>query len=101
MHWLACIAMPCLDIDTSRRVVFECAGYSVSQIKKQNWQTILIQYYLTFQPADWTNAKRLMEIQPPMKDTFSAQNPFSTQNNCVPNNIEWETACNCIQVAFQ
>ena len=36
VRWLACIAMPCLDIDTSRRVVFECTGYSVSQIKKEN-----------------------------------------------------------------
>ena len=30
----ACIAMPCLDIETLRRVVFlKSAGYSVSQIK--------------------------------------------------------------------
>ena len=94
--------MPCLDIDTLRRVVFlGSAGYSVSQIKKQNWQTILIEYFLTFQPADWTNAKRLMEIQSSMKDPFSAQNPFSTQNDCTPNNIEWDTAWNCIQAAFQ
>ena len=43
----ACFTMPCLDIDTSRRVVFsrvflKSAGYSVSQIKNRHRQTILI-----------------------------------------------------------
>ena len=42
----ACIAIPRLDIDTLRRVVFcrvflKSAGYSVSQIKIQHRQTIL------------------------------------------------------------
>ena len=43
----ACIAMPHLDIDTSRRVVFsrvflKNAGYLVPQIKNRHRQTILI-----------------------------------------------------------
>ena len=43
----ACITMPCLDIDTLRRVVFfrvflKSAGYLVSQIKNRHRQTILI-----------------------------------------------------------
>ena len=71
--WLACITMPHLDVDTSKRVVLlKSAGYLVSQIKKQHGQTILIGYFLTFQPADWANTKSLMEIQSPMKDPFSA-----------------------------
>ena len=44
---VACITMLCLDIDTSRRLVFsrvflKCAGYSVSQNKNRHQQTILI-----------------------------------------------------------
>ena len=42
-----CTAMPCLDIDTSLRVVFsqvflKKVGYSVSQIKNRHRQSILI-----------------------------------------------------------
>ena len=40
-------------------------------------------YFLTFQPTDWTNSKRLMEIQSPMKNPFSAPNPFSTPGQTV------------------
>ena len=51
-----CIAMPCLDIDTSKRVVIswvflKSTGYSVSQIKNQHWQTILIASIIIFLPA--------------------------------------------------
>ena len=34
-------------------------------------------YFLTFQPTEWTNSKRLEEIQLPMK------NPFSTPGQTV------------------
>ena len=86
-NWLACIAMPCLDTDTSRRIVFlKSAGYLVSQIKKRHRQTVLIEYFLIFQPSDWPNTKRLMEIQSPRKDPFSGPIPFSTPNNSTTKN---------------
>ena len=82
----ACITMLRLDIDTSRRVVFfhillKSAGYSVSQIKNRHRQTTLMTNIFSYWlPIYRPNAKRLMEIQSPIKDPFSIPND-STQNN--------------------
>ena len=50
----ACITIPCLDIDTSSRVVFswlllKSAGYSASQIKNRHQQSILIASTFSYQ----------------------------------------------------
>ena len=50
----ACTTIPCLDIDTSRRVVFsrlflKNTGYSVSQIKNQHQQSTLIAGIFSYQ----------------------------------------------------
>ena len=91
------ITMSCLDIDTSRRVVFswvllKSAGYSVSQIKNRHWEAILIASVFSYRlPTNWqANAKRLMEIQLPIKDPFSTPND-STSNN--RNEILYATTC--------
>ena len=55
----ACIAMPCLNIDTSRRVVFcrvflKSSGYWVSQIKNWHGQAILIASISSYHlPTNW------------------------------------------------
>ena len=51
-----CIATPCLDIDTPRRVVFslvflKSAGYLVLQIKNLHQQTILIANIFSYRLA--------------------------------------------------
>ena len=75
-----------------RRALFlKSTGYSVSQIKKRRTSTIiLIKYFLIYHPTNWPNAKRLIQIQLPMKD------PFST-----PNNRACDTTHNCTIIAFQ
>ena len=96
----------CSDIDTTRRVVLvlgywynkkssfleDCCQLFSSQIMKlwtldkQLWTGItlwLILIFLTFQPTDSTNSKRLMEIQSPMKNPFSTLNPFSIPSQTV------------------
>ena len=45
-----------------------------------------------FQPTDGPNAKRLMEIQSPMKDSFSMPNAFFTSNDNTPSNRASDTA---------
>ena len=96
LHSILCgtaafIAMPCLDIETSRRVVFsgvflKSASYSVLQINNRKRETIFIRiisiFSYGFQPTDRPNTKRLMEIQSPLKA------PFSTPNDSTPNNRE-------------
>ena len=43
--------------------------------------------FFTFQPTDWTNLKRLMEIHLPIKNQFSTPNPFSTPGQTVGHEI--------------
>ena len=84
-----------LDIDTTRIVVsLKVICFTNHEASNIDNNSELIKYFLAFQLTDWTNSKRLMEIQSPMKDPFSTPNPFSTTGQTV-------SIRHCTQTAFQ
>ena len=97
-NWLACIALPRFNIDTTRRAIFlKSAGYSVSQSKKQWTTTKSINTIFSYLPTNWLDKHE--EVNGDIIDNKGAI-PY-TKFILHTKLQAWDTTHNCTQVTFQ